>query len=301
MMRPVTDSGIEIRPGTLQDLAQVSEFTNDTFSWGDYLPGVWERWVSSKHGTLLVAATDGFIIGTARVSFLGNQEAWLEGVRVRHTHRGRGVGSLLVKATHAIASKKNCRIIRLETGSNNLAAQSVFKRFGYRRTGTYAGFKAPARTGGLDHIRRAMMDDLDVCWEMWQHSWVKRASRRVVPSDYGWRWWEFTRERLAQEIRSKRVWVGSNAFFVLRDEGDAFDITLLIGTRPHTTRMLSAVRAVAVCENKKEIYWLTPQTAIAACQAAEGGLVLDEVGLEIYACELQAPRARSSPLVVDPH
>jgi ribosomal protein S18 acetylase RimI-like enzyme len=286
MMNDVTEGEIEIRPGRLQDLKQVSEFTRHTFTWGDYLPDRWTRWVSSNHGRLLVAASKEVVVGTARVTFLGNDEAWLEAVRVRQSHRGRGVAFRLVQAAHAIAAEKKCKVIRLETGSDNLAAQRVFRRFGYRRIVAYAGFEGAARKGELAGVRPAVTGDLNECWERWLHSWVKRSSCTIVPSAYGWRWWELTRERLRKEIRSSRVWVVTGGFMVLRDEGDAYDVTLLVGAKPATVRLLDAARELAARERKKVVYWLAPHNRIASRQAAAGDFVLDEVGLEIHACAL---------------
>jgi len=278
----VTGDGIQVRRGTLDDLAQIREITRRTFSWGDYLPHAWERWVASKHGDLLVATLDGMVAGTARVSFLGNREAWLEGVRVRREYRQRGVASELIKRAHECATGQKCRVIRLETGSKNFGAQRTFKKFGYRRVVGYAEFKNTPRIAELDRVRPAKLVDAKACWEQWQHSWFKRSSREIVPAVFGWRWWKLTQSRLRQDIRAKRVWVSPNGFMVLRDKEEAFDIIAIVGAKNDAMRLLNAARAISARAGKKIVYWIAPHANPAHRLAAQAGFTCDEDGLDSY-------------------
>lgn len=285
-MRPVTRDSILIRQATLQDLTQVKEFTHDTFSWGDYLPKAWERLVISKRGDLLVADWDGQVLGTIRVGFLGNEEAWLEAVRVRHEFRERGIASVMIQAAHERATKRKCRLIRLETGAHNVAAQRAFEKFGYRRISRFAGYEGAAREGELREVRRAKLKDTRACWDLWEHSWMKRASKSVVPAVYGWRWWELTRKRLAEDIRGKRVWVAPRGFMILRDMDDGLDVTLLVGAKRDALKLLDAARVLARAQNKENVYWIAPEVAHTGAWASQAGYTLDEKGLLIYAREL---------------
>lgn len=282
MIRRAMLGEIRIRPGAAEDLAQVQEFTRDTFTWGDYLPKAWNDWVRSKRGELLVAERDTRVLGTIHVRYLEHREAWLEGVRVHHEFRKHGIASILIQAAHARAHAKKCRVIRLETSAQNFAAQRAFEKFDYRVLESYAVFKGTARAGEMQNVRLAKLRDLAACWELWQHSWLKRASKTVVPAVYGWRWWELTRQRLAHDIRNARVWVAPHGFMTLREMDNDFDIILLVGKKRAARALLDAGRVLAQQRGRAEIFWLAPHVARAKMWAADADYTMDEDGMLIY-------------------
>lgn len=283
MITRVTAANLKIRRGKTSDLAQVREFAQKTFSWGDYLPQAWNDWVRSKRGTLFVAEIDGRVVGTNHVRYLEHREAWLEGVRVHPEFRQRGIASALIRAAHADAASKKCRVIRLETGAQNRPAQRAFEKFGYRRVVTYVGYKGDAQPGELETVRLAKSRDLAMCWQVWQSSWMKRASKTIVPAVYGWRWWELTRARLLNDIRSERVWVAPRGFMILRELNHDFDITLLVGMKRDALKLLHAGRVLAQQRGREDIFWIAPLGARAQNWATDAQYQFDDDGLEIYA------------------
>lgn len=286
MIRPVTSGKLSIRHGKLADLSQIKTFTQDTFSWGDYVPGAWADWVRSKRGELFVAEQNKHIVGTLHVRYLEHHEAWLEGVRVRHEVRGQGIASALVQAAHKAARDAHCRIIRLETSIENLAAQRTFEKFGYRRLLHYAGFKGSARPRTFDTVRLAKPRDAKACWELWLHSGQKRTTRGIVPAVYGWRWWEFTRARLLNDIRAGRVWMTAHAFSIVRDTNDSLDITVLVGRKQDALTLLAHARMLTYQHKYKFAYWIAPLTAHTQTRAHQAEYTLDDDSLLIYACTL---------------
>lgn len=277
---------IKVRQGRSEDLFQIREFTQNTFRWGDYLPDAWNHWVVSTRGDLLVAEIDDQIVGTVHVRYLENREAWLEGVRVRPEFRKGGVATHLIQAAHSLASIKKCRVMRLETGVNNLAARRTFEKLSYHRHVLYGVHKAQAADASMDGVRPAKSSDLRACWETWQHSWCMRAGKSIVPAPYGWRWWELTRKRLSDEIRAGRVWVTPGAFMTVRREDDSWDITLVAGVKRAAVRLLQAARWLANQDNKPQVFWFAPYVARARDWAAAADYQLDEDDLLIYACPL---------------
>ncbi len=286
MIRRVSADPILIRRGKAGDLAQVEKFTHNTFSWGDYLPGRWTRWVKDQRGILLVATCDSQVVGTIHVRNLEHREAWLEGVRVRPDFRQRGVASQLVAAAHAGAKEMGARVIRLETGAHNFAAQRTFEKFGYRRVVEYVGFEGNARGGDLKQVRRAKIADTKACWELWEHSQTRRSTKTVVPAVFGWRWWELTRARLEFDLRGGRVWRAPHAFMVLRDMDDGLDVILLVGAKRDALQLLDAARVLAAQMTKTQVFWLAPKTLASFRRAEAAGYAVDEQGMLIYACTL---------------
>lgn len=283
----MTRGELYIRKGTLADHPQVLEFTQATFSWGDYLPGAWNHWVKSKRGDLLVATVQDKVVGTLHVRYLGNDEAWLEGVRVHPGFRQRGIAGVLIDAAHKRAIRKKCRTISLETQVRNTAARRAFEKFGYQVVVEYGGYSAGAHDGELKGVRLAELQDASGCWDWWQHSWLKRASKKFVPSVYGWRWWEYTRSRLADDIRARRVWVAPHAFMVLRDMDEDLDVIMLVGARRDAVKLLIAAQTLAHQMNKPQVFWNVPLAGWAEEWAKQAHYDFDDDGHLIYARDLK--------------
>lgn len=283
MIRRVATGTIRIRQGRADDLAGVREFTQNTFRWGDYLPDAWAGWARSRRGDLLVAEIEGKVVGTAHLRYLENKEAWLEGVRVRHEFRQRGIASILLQALEERARANKCAVIRLETGVRNLAARSAFEKHGFKRVVRYAEYEASPRPGELVSVRPAKLADAITCREIWQNSWIRRSTRSVVPAAYGWRWWEFTAKRLAEDIRAKRVWLAKGGFIILRAEDAGLDIRLLVGTKRAALALLDAARGLAQQDHKEKVFWLAPHVGRSGEWASAAGYTPGQDDLLVYA------------------
>lgn len=85
---------MEIRPARKSDLDSIRLWTADTFSWGDYIEDVFERWRLDPMGELavLVDAED-IPIAIANAAMVSPTEAWLQGARVHPEFRRQGLAS----------------------------------------------------------------------------------------------------------------------------------------------------------------------------------------------------------------
>lgn len=116
---------VAIRKAELGDKAAVLDFCTDTFSWGDYIGDVWDRWASS--GGLYVLEENGAVMGVYHLAFLDRQ-AWIEGMRVHPTCRRKGFGASMMH--HAESVIKN-GTVRLVIESENRPSLSLAKSMGY--------------------------------------------------------------------------------------------------------------------------------------------------------------------------
>lgn len=90
----------------------------------------------SRHGFILLAATDGEAIGVSyAASHLsaehGGTVGWLEELYVRGEWRGRGVGSALLEATIARAQELRWRGLELEVVAGHERAAALYLRHGF--------------------------------------------------------------------------------------------------------------------------------------------------------------------------
>lgn len=95
-------------------------------SWRSLLP--WSR--SEAAG----AGRRGRIIGYAGM-WLISDEAHITTIAIRHTYRGRGFGELLLATLIDIARDIGVRWMTLEVRMTNEAAQSLYRKYGFRNAG----------------------------------------------------------------------------------------------------------------------------------------------------------------------
>lgn len=127
------------------------------FQWDQYYPNekVFEQDISLQQ--LWVADTDGQIAGVAAITTDQDSEyadvGWdiTETAIVTHrlavgiNHQGKGIAKALMQQAEQIALKRNIRILRVDTNSNNTATQALFPKLGY----VYAGEISLAFRPGL--------------------------------------------------------------------------------------------------------------------------------------------------------
>ncbi|MDE1866679.1 MAG: GNAT family N-acetyltransferase, partial [Thaumarchaeota archaeon] len=116
---------MQIRGAQESDKDTVLGFCKDTFSWGDYIADVWDKWKSK--GGLYVLEEDDLVVGVYHVASL-EKEAWIEGMRVHPKHRKKGLGTSML--THAESVIQN-KVIRLIIESENYPSIRLVKSVGY--------------------------------------------------------------------------------------------------------------------------------------------------------------------------
>ena len=116
---------MEIRKAEMADKAAVLEFCKKTFSWGDYISEVWDKWESI--GGLYVVEVAGKVVGVYHMALLGTG-VWLEGMRVMPQYRKKGLGSMMMSHAELVAKHGTVRLI---VESENKASIGLAKSVGY--------------------------------------------------------------------------------------------------------------------------------------------------------------------------
>ena len=113
----------------------------------DYIPDVFDEWVRDRRGGLWVAVEDGAIVGIAKLTLLGDREAWFHALRVDPRYHRRGIGTALLAHRLERARRLGARTFRLDTAADNVAVHRLMRRFGFRRIETFTAVVARARAG----------------------------------------------------------------------------------------------------------------------------------------------------------
>lgn len=158
----------------------------------DYIVAVFDEWTRDRRGRLWVAVDDGRVVGIAKLTLLGEHEAWLHALRVDPDHRRRGVATTLLEHRLERARRLGARVARLDTSEDNIAVRHLMRRYGFRlrQRSTYV----EARSRATEPPRRATRRELDALW---------RSAQRgdgLLHLAYTWR--RVTREDIARAVRS---------------------------------------------------------------------------------------------------
>jgi len=135
---------VQVRRAVLGDVAgvlRVERGSRDAPHWDEarYLEMMQGSEAEALRRVLLVTAEGELVVGFA-VGAVVLDEAELESVAVDEAHRRLGVGSALSEALFAWAAALGAAVMRLEVRAENIAAQTMYERLGFRRCGLRRGY-----------------------------------------------------------------------------------------------------------------------------------------------------------------
>ena len=126
------DSKIYVRKARPSDRETVFKFCEKTWSWGDYIPKVWDKWLKEKNGRVFVATIDRVPVGISHLSIDKPHEVWLGGARTDPNYRRIGVATAITKKCLEYAKQKAAKVARLVTESDNIAVQTVAQKLEFK-------------------------------------------------------------------------------------------------------------------------------------------------------------------------
>jgi RimJ/RimL family protein N-acetyltransferase len=130
-------SKIYVRKARPTDREAVFNFCKKTWSWGDYIPKVWDKWLKEKNGKVFIATVNEVPVGISHLSIDKPHEVWLSGARTDPNYRQMGVATAITKECLEYAKQRGAKVARLATESNNLAARSVVQKLGFKPTAEF--------------------------------------------------------------------------------------------------------------------------------------------------------------------
>ncbi|MEW5841097.1 MAG: GNAT family N-acetyltransferase [Thermoproteota archaeon] len=227
---------LRIRAARRQDREEILSFCQETFSWGDYIDRVWDRWFADSSGRkgsssrLFVAEEEktGRKIAMSHVALCpGGSAAWLEGVRVHPDFRRSGVATMLLERMLAFAGRRGAGQASAIVADDNLASQRMMERNGFAAVSRWVYCSSAIRDGPGSRPRRsnarfARAGDLDRTWQYLQGSPIyEKAAGRYVKS---WQWYALDRDALRRLIAEKQVAITTAGEDGDDDSGKAIEV-----------------------------------------------------------------------------
>ncbi len=196
-------SPVRIRRATPADKSPVLEFCRNTWPGGDYIPEVWDDWIRDARGRLVVATVNGSPVGMAHATLQTRSVAWLEGVRVHPSYRGRGIAGKLNIALTRFAAEKGATVARLCTGSMNKASQRHLDKVGFQLLQRFQRFHSvkplTRQPSGVVRPRKYEAS----MWK-WLVSRREFEQSKGMYSD-GWTWYPLTSKSLQRFLSERGV------------------------------------------------------------------------------------------------
>lgn len=122
-----------ILPMTAESLAAVCEIERESFS-DPWTPGMFAEILSSEYAVYVTIGADSEIAGYAGFYKVG-EEAQIQNVAVAKKFRNRGFASHLLTYIIEYAKKNFISVLTLEVRESNIAARSLYEKFGFKEVG----------------------------------------------------------------------------------------------------------------------------------------------------------------------
>jgi GNAT superfamily N-acetyltransferase len=135
-----------VRPVRSADRDRVTEITRDVWEGRDYLPKVFDRWVSDAGASFQAAELDGVVVGVQRLRPYAPGLVWYEGLRVASSYRRRGVARAMLESAVVEFRQQGFREIRLATLDK--PAMHLFESVRFRELVEVRWWRAQRMEGG---------------------------------------------------------------------------------------------------------------------------------------------------------
>jgi GNAT superfamily N-acetyltransferase len=261
---PCDRTPFAIRMARACDKDAVLAFCEHTFYWGDYLPLVWDEWLSEEKGQLLVATLDDVPVGVARVVLLTPTEAWLEGLRVHPQYRRHGLAAQFLKHCLDVARQRGAQVARLATTSTNAAVHKTTERAGMHRVAAAWPLEAEALAADETAPCLSRLTVRDWPWTS------ERITNGVLLAEMGglygagWAWQQLTAAKLRFHLERGQVLAlrdsngAINAAAIIADADEdwkALPVAYVDGTNRHAEILARGLRqyAASLCLEKVEV------------------------------------------------
>jgi ribosomal protein S18 acetylase RimI-like enzyme len=240
-----------LRPVRPADEERVLEITRDTWEGRDYIPRVFDRWVSDAGAEFQAAEVDGVVVGLQRIRPYAPGLIWYEGLRVATTHRRRGIARTMLDNAIEEARQHGFREMRLATRDS--PAINLFESAGFRRL-IEMGWWRGLRVEGGDPARMPDPSEAPRLWTIVAASKGIELYGGVCPDMNG------ARDLDAGEIGRLagpghvRVGPGGRALALLREPwGQNVAVSLLAGSGGALREVLMALRFEADADGLKHV------------------------------------------------
>lgn len=205
---------VAIRRACPEDTPDVLELTSHIWDGEDYVPQAWESWLVDQGGKLLVAEMQGRVAGLCKLSHSGEQDWWLQGLRVHPDFEGHGIASQLHDALVSYWLENGSGFLRLSTHIGRVEVHHLCERTGFCRMGEYTFFQAEALADEQADFTPILADQAEGVLEVMLASPILDLTLGYM--DLGWEWLPPNQAQVRAAIeRGQALWWRKGAGLLL--------------------------------------------------------------------------------------
>jgi ribosomal protein S18 acetylase RimI-like enzyme len=212
-----------VRRAQPEDRDAVLAFCVHTWDDGDYIAEVWDQWLADEHNALLVGVLDGTPVALEHVLMVGEDEAWLEGMRVDPAYRRLGFGRVMVSRALVTAREMGATVARLLTSDTNVASHKLVERFGLVKVAEMVRYRGaalkPEETAGAAQLTVPSEQDFERIW-----AWLEQSN--LAPLNGGLEITDWHAEALTEPLLGRYLAAGRVALLEEWDTIGALAVAL---------------------------------------------------------------------------
>lgn len=267
-------AAFEIRPAVKADRPAIEAIAAQIWDGHDYLPRVFDDWLADPSGLFCVGVLEGQLAAVAKLSALGGDQWWMEGLRVDPAFRGMGIARIMQHYLVNYSRRYAPGTLRFSTASKNAAIVKIAGEMAFKEVASFSAYGATADQA-LVSERLVQLDVTDV-----DRVWVRLigfphfvAGQRTLEDS--WRYLPLTPELLRERLVAGQVYgwrhgadpdriVGLAILNEPRiaqadDEGEASEVRMVVGfadaSPDEIGAMAMALRGLAACQAADRVSW----------------------------------------------
>jgi len=245
---------MQVEKVTTFDKEGVLDFCKNTFSWGDYIPEVWDFWINE--GGLFVIHKNNLPIAICHASISSQaNNVWIEGIRVSPNFRRQGYAKNLILHSEKFGSKKNCKTSQMLIETNNKNSINLSEKLGYTLKDTWNFYSLIPKKISLSHSIKNIVDE--------------KISKFILSSNFSyvdsWRWYTIDKQIIQKLNKENRIIFSEedNSLHSLAVFIDSIHfektmlVTILMGDENRISDILSYIENISNQQKHKRIQILT--------------------------------------------
>lgn len=194
-----------IRPVTAADRAAIEAIAAQIWDGEDYLPFVLDAWLADVGGLFCAGVIGERVVAVAKLTHMGGDQWWLEGLRVDPAFQGMGLGRIMHHYVVNYSRRYAPGTLRFSTASSNQAVIRMAAETAFQRVAAFVAYGAEADPAiPIDRLVRLEPGDIDRAWaRLIKLPYFEAAQRTLEDS---WRFLPLTPDRLRERLAAGQVY-----------------------------------------------------------------------------------------------